>query len=98
MLAVTSTTIGRKTGEPRTTVVTLPVIDGDALVIVASYGGDVRNPKRSNLSAILEVKITWDGATLAMTARILRAMNASVRGPGSSPCRRAMASTKPDRP
>src|SRR6478752_4113040 len=38
------TTTGRKTGRPRTVILTTPIRVGDALVVVASRGGDDRNP------------------------------------------------------
>ncbi|SRR5579871_1405980 len=38
------TTTGRKSGEPRTVMLTSPLQQGDTMVIVASRGGDDRNP------------------------------------------------------
>lgn len=38
------TTTGRKSGEPRTVMLTSPVQEGDAIVIVASRGGDDHHP------------------------------------------------------
>jgi deazaflavin-dependent oxidoreductase (nitroreductase family) len=38
------TTTGRKTGRPHTVVLTSPVRDGDAIVVVASRGGDNHHP------------------------------------------------------
>jgi deazaflavin-dependent oxidoreductase (nitroreductase family) len=38
------TTTGRKSGRPRTVVLTSPVRDGDAIVVVASRGGDNHHP------------------------------------------------------
>jgi deazaflavin-dependent oxidoreductase (nitroreductase family) len=38
------TTIGRKSGQPRSVMLTSPVQEGETLVIVASRGGDDRNP------------------------------------------------------
>jgi deazaflavin-dependent oxidoreductase (nitroreductase family) len=38
------TTTGRKTGLPRTVILTAPTRVGDALVVVASRGGDDRHP------------------------------------------------------
>ena len=38
------TTIGRKSGEPRSVLLTSPVREGEALVIVASRGGDDNHP------------------------------------------------------
>jgi len=38
------TTIGRKSGEPRSVMLTAPIIDGDTIVVVASRGGDPTHP------------------------------------------------------
>jgi deazaflavin-dependent oxidoreductase (nitroreductase family) len=63
-------TTGRKSGERRTTMLTAPVVDGDTVVIVASWGGDDRHPQwYRNLEADPEVEITMDGATRPMRAR-----------------------------
>ena len=63
-------TIGRKSGEARRTMLTAPVVDGDTVVLVASYGGDSRHPAwYLNLSANPDVSIEMNGATTAMTAR-----------------------------
>lgn len=66
------TTIGRKSGEPRSVMLTSPVSDGDDLVIVASRGGDDRHPAwflnlRDNAAVEVSVK---GGPTVPMTARI----------------------------
>lgn len=44
MSVVELTTIGRKTGQPRTVMLTSPTQEGDAIVIVASRGGDDQPP------------------------------------------------------
>ena len=44
MPVVELTTIGRKSGQPRTTMLTSPWQEGGKYVIVASRGGDDRNP------------------------------------------------------
>lgn len=38
------TTIGRKSGEPRSVMLTAPIVDGDTIVVVASRGGDPTHP------------------------------------------------------
>ena len=38
------TTTGRRSGEPRATMLTAPLVDGDTVVIVASRGGDPADP------------------------------------------------------
>ena len=71
MAVVELTTIGRKSGEPRTTMLTAPVHDDTSLVLVASYGGDDREPAWCrNLRANPKVTITMKGRTREMTARI----------------------------
>ena len=65
------TTIGRKSGEPRTIVLTSPVQEGDALVIVASYGGDNRHPAWFlNLRDNPSVEVEMRGQKRPMRARI----------------------------
>jgi len=44
MPVVKLTTTGRKSGRPRTTMLTSPAKDGDNLVLVASYGGSPQHP------------------------------------------------------
>ena len=68
------TTTGRKTGVPRTVMLTAPVHDADAIVLVASYGGDDRDPAWfSNLVANPDVEVITRGATRRMRARIATA-------------------------
>lgn len=70
MAAVELTTIGRKSGEPRTTMLTSPISDDSRVVLVASKGGDDRNPQwYRNLSANPDVEVTIDGSTRKMRAR-----------------------------
>lgn len=44
MPVIELTTIGRRSGEPRATMLTSPLKEGDAYVVVASRGGDDRHP------------------------------------------------------
>jgi deazaflavin-dependent oxidoreductase (nitroreductase family) len=70
MPAVELHTIGRKTGERRTTMLTSPVHDDTRIVLVASKGGDDRHPQwYRNLTANPEVEITIAGETKKMRAR-----------------------------
>lgn len=56
------TTIGRKSGRPRTVMLTSPVQEGDALVIVASRGGDDTHPAWFlNLQDDPEVQVALGG-------------------------------------
>jgi deazaflavin-dependent oxidoreductase (nitroreductase family) len=63
-------TIGRKSGEPRTTMLTSPIHDESRVVLIASKGGDYRDPQwYRNLTANPDVQITMNGETRAMRAR-----------------------------
>jgi len=63
-------TIGRKTGEPRTTMLTAPIHDESRVVLIASKGGDHRDPQwYRNLTANPDVRVTMSGETRALLAR-----------------------------
>jgi deazaflavin-dependent oxidoreductase (nitroreductase family) len=65
------TTTGRKSGQPRTTMLTSPLEDNDNVVLVASYGGDDRDPMwYSNLVANPDVEVVMNGANRKMRARV----------------------------
>ena len=67
-------TTGRKSGAPRTSMLTAPIVEDGRVVLVASYGGDDREPSWShNLRANPDVEITMDGATRPMRAHIASA-------------------------
>ena len=71
MPVVMLTTTGRKSGQPRTTMLTSPIVDGDTVVLIASYGGDDRHPAwYLNLTANPEVELTMQGHTRRMRARV----------------------------
>jgi deazaflavin-dependent oxidoreductase (nitroreductase family) len=56
------TTTGRTSGEPRSVMLTSPVQEGDALVVVASRGGDDANPSWFlNLRDDPDVQVALDG-------------------------------------
>lgn len=64
------TTVGRRSGEHRTVLLTAPLIDGDDVVIVASKGGNPGHPAwYLNLQAHPEVTVLLDGTRRTMTAR-----------------------------
>jgi deazaflavin-dependent oxidoreductase (nitroreductase family) len=73
MEAVVLTTTGRKTGEKRQTMLTAPVVEGDKVYMVASWGGGPKNPMWFlNLQADPNVEITRNGTdTTKMVGRIL---------------------------
>ncbi len=74
MPVVILTTTGRKSGQPRETMLTSPVQDGDTMVLVASYGGDDRHPQwYLNLQASPDVTVTAKGVTTPMSARVATA-------------------------
>src|SRR5829696_8335285 len=63
-------TIGRRSGKARATMLSVPIVDGDRLVLVASFGGDDRYPAwYLNLQANPEVRTTMAGSTRTMIAR-----------------------------
>src|SRR3954470_21815566 len=62
MPVLKSTTTGRKTGQPRTVMLTSPIQEGDALVVVASRGGDDVHPAWFlNLCAESKVEVSVQG-------------------------------------
>jgi deazaflavin-dependent oxidoreductase (nitroreductase family) len=63
-------TIGRRSGRPRPVILSAPIIDGERVVLVASKGGDDRDPAwYRNLVANPSVDLTVRGTTRPMTAR-----------------------------
>ena len=63
-------TVGRKSGLPRSTMLTAPVVDGDRVVLVASKGGDDRDPDwYRNLLAHPEIELTMAGLRRPMRGR-----------------------------
>jgi deazaflavin-dependent oxidoreductase (nitroreductase family) len=75
MPALELTTIGRRTGQRRTVLLTSPVQDGSSLVVVASRGGDDQAPSwYLNLCANPAVEVSLQGApTVRMHARVASA-------------------------
>jgi deazaflavin-dependent oxidoreductase (nitroreductase family) len=64
-------TTGHRSGKERSTMLAVPIVDGDRLVLVASFGGDDRHPAwYFNLQANPEVRTTTAGSTRTMIARI----------------------------
>ena len=65
------TTVGRKSGQPRSTMLTSPLIEGDNVMLVASNGGDDRHPMwYSNLIVNPDVEIVMNGSSRTMRARV----------------------------
>jgi len=66
------TTIGRKSGQPRSVMLTSPLQEGDNIVIVASRGGDPTHPAWFvNLRDNPQVQVAYKGApTKAMIATV----------------------------
>jgi deazaflavin-dependent oxidoreductase (nitroreductase family) len=70
MPAVELHAVGRKSGLPRSTMLTAPVVDDDRVVLVASKGGDDRDPDwYGNLVAHPEIELTMTGKRRPMRAR-----------------------------
>lgn len=71
MPVVMLTTTGRKSGQPRTTMLTSPVQDGDKVIVVASKGGHAHHPTWFlNLRDDPKVGATIGGKKMQMMARI----------------------------
>ncbi len=71
MPVVELVTTGRRLGKERSTMLAVPLVDSDRLVLVASFGGDDRHPAwYLNLRANPEVRATTAGSTRTMMARI----------------------------
>jgi deazaflavin-dependent oxidoreductase (nitroreductase family) len=67
---------GRKSGLPRSTMLTAPIMDAQRVVLVASKGGDDRDPEwYRNLVADpdVEVKVLSTGETRRLRARVATA-------------------------
>lgn len=63
MPVVELTTTGRKSGEPRTVMLTSPLQEGSTVVVVASRGGDDRPPAwLLNIEASGDVQVAMNGA------------------------------------
>lgn len=66
-------TIGRKSGQRRTVLLTAPLRIGDDYVVVASRGGDDEHPDwYRNLLAHPQVDVTMREGDRAMTARVVK--------------------------
>ena len=72
MTVLELTTIGRRSGQPRSVMLTSPCTEGDEIVIVASKGGEDHHPAWFlNLEANPEVTVKLQSmATKKMTARV----------------------------
>jgi deazaflavin-dependent oxidoreductase (nitroreductase family) len=71
MPVVKLTTVGRKSGQRRSTMLSSPLVEGDNVVLVASFGGDDRDPAWfGNLVANPDVEIVMSGSTRQMRARV----------------------------
>ncbi len=70
MPAVELHTVGRVTARSRSTMLTAPVVDDDRVVLVASKGGDDRDPDwYRNLLAHPDIELTMAGRRSPMVAR-----------------------------
>jgi deazaflavin-dependent oxidoreductase (nitroreductase family) len=62
-------TIGRRSGKERSTMLSVPIVDGDRLVLVASFGDDRHPAWYLNLQANPEARATIAGSTRTMISR-----------------------------
>lgn len=73
MPAVELTVTGRKSGLPRTTMLTAPIMDDQKVVLVASKGGDDRDPewfRNLLVNPEIEVKVISTGEVRKFRARV----------------------------
>jgi deazaflavin-dependent oxidoreductase (nitroreductase family) len=71
MPVVLLTTTGRTSGKPRQTMLTSPLVLGEKVMLVASYGGDDREPSWcQNLRKTPDVEVTMSGSTRRMRSHI----------------------------
>jgi deazaflavin-dependent oxidoreductase (nitroreductase family) len=82
MMVVELRTIGRKTGQTRATMLTAPIHDATKVVLVASKGGDDRDPQwYRNLTVHPDVEILIDGETRQLRARTASAVEKAALWP-----------------
>ena len=71
MPVVILTTTGRKSGQPRDTMLTAPIDEEDRVVVVASWGGDDRHPQWfRNIEANPDVELTLRNKKRKMRAHV----------------------------
>jgi deazaflavin-dependent oxidoreductase (nitroreductase family) len=71
MPAVELFTVGRRSGRTHSTMLTAPVVNGETVIVVASKGGDDRDPDwYRNLVAHPDVEVTMHGRRRPMKARV----------------------------
>jgi deazaflavin-dependent oxidoreductase (nitroreductase family) len=71
MPAVELFTVGRRSGRTISTMLTSPVVDGEKVILVASKGGDDRDPDwYRNLKVQPDVEMTMRGRRRPMRARV----------------------------
>ena len=91
-------TVGRKSGRPRSTMLTAPVIEGDRVVLVASKGGDDRDPDwYRNLIAHPDVELTMACAPADAGPPGVAAGEGGVVAPGGGRLRRLRRLPAPHR-
>ncbi|MFF0455740.1 nitroreductase/quinone reductase family protein [Nocardia africana] len=83
MPTLTLTTVGRRSARAHTVVLTVPIVDGERYLIVASRGGDAVSPAwYHNLCAEPRVEVSFQhGAARPMTARVLTPAEREARWP-----------------
>ncbi|HVW80961.1 MAG TPA: nitroreductase/quinone reductase family protein [Mycobacteriales bacterium] len=74
MPMVRLTTIGRNSGQPRTIMATTPLQLGETVILIASFGGDDREPQWcQNIRVNGDVELMVEGRSRRMHARIANA-------------------------
>ena len=96
MPVVELTTTGRKSGQPRTVMLTSPAKEGNAIVVVASRGGDDQHPAWFlNLRDNPDVEVSLKGKPKQrMRARVATPRSGAVCGPRSRGRTRATPATR----
>jgi deazaflavin-dependent oxidoreductase (nitroreductase family) len=70
MPAIELFTVGRRSGRTYSTMLTAPVVDGETVILVASKGGDDRDPDwYRNVVANPDVELIMNGSRRRMRAR-----------------------------
>jgi deazaflavin-dependent oxidoreductase (nitroreductase family) len=71
MTVIRLTTSGRRSGHEHSTMLTAPIVEEGRIVVVASNGGDDRDPQwYRNVLVDRNVSVIHDGAELAMEAQV----------------------------
>jgi deazaflavin-dependent oxidoreductase (nitroreductase family) len=71
MPMVILTTTGRSSGQPRETMLSTPLVEADTVILVASFGGDDREPNWcQNIRANGAIQLVLEGKKRPMVAHV----------------------------